>query len=240
MPRGPRRTLPPPRLPRSQCTTRCCFIPRCVSAASSIAVTDILPAPHWKGSADRTTYPISGLGSDSEHYTLHLAVLDPVFFPSYDIQSSFSTGRVTNPYPRGTVSHSTSAHCRVTPILGRSEAVGSIVWTGTSPATRQRAPILAASPIARSPMPTPASASIPSEPSSETQKNPLRMMAPRGGQMPPRRPCQHVAAFQTRAHPPPFFSPACRPPCGRHAATSRMSVLASSGSHPACRCVRLV
>ena len=35
-------------------------------------------------------------------------------------------------------------------------------------------------------------------------------------------------------------APACRPPKGRHAARSRMSVLASCGSHPACRCVRLV
>ena len=35
-------------------------------------------------------------------------------------------------------------------------------------------------------------------------------------------------------------TPACRPPKGRHAARSRMSVLASCGSHPACRCVRLV
>ena len=33
--------------------------------------------------------------------------------------------------------------------------------------------------------------------------------------------------------------PACRPPKGRRAARSRLSVLASSGSHPACRCPHL-
>jgi len=38
----------------------------------------------------------------------------------------------------------------------------------------------------------------------------------------------------------PKTAPACRPPKGRHAARSRMSVLASCGSHPSCRCVRLV
>ncbi len=38
----------------------------------------------------------------------------------------------------------------------------------------------------------------------------------------------------------PKTAPACRPPKGRHAVRSRMSVLASCGSHPACRYVRLV
>ena len=33
-------------------------------------------------------------------------------------------------------------------------------------------------------------------------ENALRIMPPIGGQMPPRKPCQHVAAFRTRFHPP--------------------------------------
>ena len=39
---------------------------------------------------------------------------------------------------------------------------------------------------------------------------------------------------------PEYRTPGLAAPCGRHAARSRMSVLASCGSHPACRCVRLV
>ena len=39
--------------------------------------------------------------------------------------------------------------------------------------------------------------------------------------------------------PPRTRAPACRPPKGRHAARSRLSVLASCGSHPACRCAHL-
>jgi len=38
----------------------------------------------------------------------------------------------------------------------------------------------------------------------------------------------------------PEDNPRLSAPCGRHAARSRMSVLASCVSHPACRCVRLV
>ena len=34
-------------------------------------------------------------------------------------------------------------------------------------------------------------------------ENALRIMPPIGGQMPPRKPCRHVAASQTRARPPP-------------------------------------
>lgn len=89
-------------------------------------------------------------------------------------------------------------------------------------------------------------ASIPSESSSGTQKNPLRMMAPSGGQMPPRQPCRRdrdalrllqarrpvcrvsMSPLSDRAHPPSLGT--CLRQAFSVAAATTLVLVAVSGS----------